>query len=325
MKHGFLVDSLSPPRNPVRRRAHAQASSRRPDPRKPERKDEGGLGIAKALPETSRLVLVESEGAVFDSLAFRHEHGYLPAFIGRFAWGADPSLCARIWRKVALHSRLRGEDPEVLLPVALRLLNSKVPSVRRAAVARSLEVRASASGAAGDMWVEGEDPAWRLARDWLAMAEGLLRDAGQAAAFGAAREFLSRLASESPRSDVLVYSRLPEALALHRWEMAGMGRCFGRIAGRERGDMTEYLRSALDSGYDVRPMLVIGSCRASWLAAQASGARFYPIIPGREEESWNALSEGAFSMTPAGSKPLPRGDFSAFLEIGCAEPSVGED
>lgn len=277
------------------------------------------------MPETTRLVVVESEGAVFDSLAFRHEHGYLPAFVGRFAWGADPAVCARIWRAVALRSRLRGEDPLVLLPVALRLLNGRYPSVRRAAVARSLEVRASAPGPAGAKADRTEDPAWRLARDWLSMAEGLLRDAGPSEAFPEAREFLARLVAGSPRSDVLVHSRLPEALALHRWEMAGMGGCFGRIAGRERGDMTEYLRSALDSGYDVRPMLVIGSCRSSWVAAQASGARFYPIIPGKEGESWKALASGAFSMTPSGPAPLPRGDFAAFLETSCAEPSAGGD
>lgn len=316
------MDSLAPARKPLRRRTSPGAVTARPRERSGS---ESGASPAPSsrLPDPKRLIVVESEGAVFDSLSHRHESGYLPAFIGRFAWGADASLCASIWRSVALGSRLRGEDPQVILAAALRLLNTHFPSVRRAAVARSIEVRLSAGGPGLAAPGFGpSDPAGELVRDWISMAEGLLEEAGLPVVFPGARAFLQRLPIEFPSSDVLVWSRLPEASALNAWEMAGMGTCFGRIAGRERGDMAEYLRSALGSGYDTKPVLVIGSCRSAWLAAQAAGARFFPIVPGRESECWDELSGRALAWSPAGSVPLPRGDFSDFLECACAEPSA---
>ncbi|MFZ2635980.1 MAG: hypothetical protein WAZ99_06380 [Rectinemataceae bacterium] len=315
MKHGYLVDSPAPPHNAVRRRSRSPLTPRR-------QAGADSRAAAQVHPSgNKKLIVVESEGAVFDGLRHRHEQGYLPAFIGRFAWGADPSLCARIWRSVALESRFRGEAPQVCLAAALRLLNTRYPSVRRVAVAKALETHlaARAPGTPGlDRAVSGA--AADLVADWQSMAEGLLREAGPPPVFEEASRFLARTAAECPDTDVLVLSRYPEATALNLWEMAGLGDRFLRIAGCERGDMAEYLRSALEAGYDTVPLLVIGSCRSTWIASQSASARFYPIVPGKEAESWLRLSESPFATQPYGDFSAPRGDFPAFLEAACGDP-----
>ena len=186
LKHGYLVDSPAPPHNAVRRRTRSPLTPRR-------QAGADSRAAAQVHPSgNKKLIVVESEGAVFDGLRHRHEQGYLPAFIGRFAWGADPSLCARIWRSVALESRFRGEAPQVCLAAALRLLNTRYPSVRRVAVAKALETHlaARAPGAPGlDRAVSGA--AADLVADWESMAEGLLREAGPPPVFEEASRFLA--------------------------------------------------------------------------------------------------------------------------------------
>ena len=93
-------------------------------------------------------------------------------------------------------------------------------------------------------------------------------------------------------------------MALNAWEMAGLGGCFLRIAGSERGDFASYLRSALKNGYETCPMLIIGTTGKAWQAAQSVGSRFYPIMPENEEESWRLFSEEYFPAFLHGESSL---------------------
>jgi phosphoglycolate phosphatase-like HAD superfamily hydrolase len=133
------------------------------------------------------------------------------------------------------------------------------------------------------------------------------------ACFTQARNFLEKLSSEYSGSQVLVYSSIPEADALNRWEVAGLGNCFMRIAGPERGDFRAYLRTALQNGYDRTPILVVGTSNTAMRAAQDVGARFYPIVPGFEDSSWEELSSDAFPAFIEGSLAFLQGSSHDFL------------
>ena len=131
------------------------------------------------------LIVVESEGAVFDSLARKHENGYLPAFAGCFSWGSDPSTCASLWRALALGSKLRGQDPLLILLSALRLLNRNSPSIRRAAVIRVLDLYLA--NPARDPLGFAASPSGspeRLILDWMSMSNALLDAEGYPPEFG---------------------------------------------------------------------------------------------------------------------------------------------
>jgi hypothetical protein len=268
------------------------------------------------------LVVVESEGSVFDTLRSRHEHAYLPAFAGLFSWGADIRVCSEIWRAVALSSRMRGENPLFVLSSALRLLNSYSPSILRSAVIKVLESSTIKGGEKALFSLNEKSNAERLVIDWLAMAEGLMEDMGNPAHFAIAEDFLKNVKHMAPNANVLVYSTLPEANALNEWEMAGLGDCFLRIAGAERGDLSEYMRVALAAGFDTMPILMIGSTRYSWLAAQSAGARFFPIMPGREEESWKILAERFFPAFLRGDSFSAAIDTSDFIRTICTDMTL---
>jgi hypothetical protein len=241
------------------------------------------------------LLLVESEGAVFDTLAQRHENVYLPVFVEHFAWGMDPVLCGHLWRRLALNSRLRGEDASIVLLYALRLLNRHTPSVRRAAVIRVLETYLdTASPDPLQLASAGEGSPGRLILDWITDSERLIDSLGYAKSFQAAEAFLHSVKAMAANSAVLVYSSSAEAMALNQWEVAGLGDCFLRIAGSERGEFPEYVQMALQNGYDQESILIVGTTYAAWRAAQRAGTRLYPIIPSKEEESWQFLQDVYF-------------------------------
>ena len=95
----------------------------------------------------------------------------------------------------------------------------------------------------------------------------------------------------------------------------GIGESFLRIAGAERGDFAAYLRTALKNGYDADPILVIGTTGMAWQAAQSVGARFFPILPGAEEQSWQNLSEVFFPAFMRGESAFIDRDSRSFMRM----------
>jgi hypothetical protein len=270
----------------------------------------------QALATRKALIVVESEGTVFDSLAARHRRAYLPAFVSCFSFGAGLEECATLWINAALNSRLRGQDPLVILLYSLRRLEKIHPSPRRLAAAVCLENLIAQRHIPLLSLAESPDgSSERLILDWLSMASSLLEDEGEAPCYPQAKLFFSLLRDAAPNVQVLAHSSVDEALALHEWEMAGLGDAFLRLAGRERGDFSSYLRQAIENGFDSVPLLVIGSTLKSWQAAQAVCARFYPILPGKEDDSWEFLSKEYFPSFIRGEAGLLKRDVGDFMRM----------
>ena len=274
--------------------------------------------LDSSLAQTSRrvLLLVESEGAVFDTLSERHAKAYEPAFVERFAWGVDPVLCAHLWNHLALHSRLRGESPLLVLLYALRLLNRHAPSVRRSAVIRVLEsYMASPAPDPLVLAAAGEGSPERLILSWIVDAERLVDALESPRHFEAAGSFLHSVKDSAPNATALIHSSLQEAAALNMWEMAGLGDCFLRIAGSERGDFPGYVQMALANGYDQESVLVVGTTYSAWLAAQRAGTRLYPILPSQEEESWQFFKDVYFPAFLRGEAAFVDRDEREFVRM----------
>lgn len=272
--------------------------SRRPDSQR-RRISKQGLVPAEAqgVDQASRgLIVVESEGAVFDVPGIRVEQAYIPAFIEHFGYSADPALCAEIWRFIALRSRLRGTGAFRCLAAGLRLVNRRCsPSVRRSVVAATLEAWLSNSG---DQALRSElafrtDPVLRPAWEWYRTAEALIALLPPPEAFPSAVDALTLLAESCT---ILALSSEAETAAISIWTQAGLASLCSRVAGRERGDMAVYLARACAAGNESASITVVGSNYSSLSAARSVEARFLPIIPGREDECWKNIIHGGASL-----------------------------
>lgn len=276
------------------------------------------------------LLVIESEGVVFDSIEPAFRQGYIPSFAALFSWGLDPGLCARLFTHLSLASRLKASPPLVVLLAALKYLNRHFPSVRRVAVIQCLEGLIAAADFPDEdsilpaLYGAQEDSPKRAILEWLEESRSLLAEAPPSRCFVHARRFLETLPEEFPGAEVLVHSTIPESVALNRWEIEGMGSCFLRLAGPERGDFPAYLRTALSQGYDAKPLLVVGGSYGAWQAAQAVGARFYPMISGGEEKSWRDLQERFIPAFLQGKSSYLRTDSSRFVSLLFDELALSE-
>ena len=103
------------------------------------------------------------------------------------------------------------------------------------------------------------------------------------------------------------------------------------IAGQEAGTKSEHILFATGGRYAPEKMLKIGDAPGDLKAARDNDALFFPIVPGKEEQSWKRFfeegSERFFNGTFAGASSrnclrnsMPRCRTSSVAEINQPAP-----
>lgn len=247
----------------------------------------------KRYTERAPLVFIECEGSLFDTYRSYVEIAYIPAFLSRFACLAPESVCRELWINVALRSRYRGAEPLRMLAAVLRLLNRiHAPSVRRSVVAAAIEARLSILPPG--MWRYDldfrMDPVLKPALDWLKESEFLISSMPPPAVFMWAKKALDKMCECTTLACI---SQQAEAEILSLWNESGLASTGAVVSGKEQGDMGTCLHRAIQSGFEVNDITVIGSSMAAMSVAKSFEARFFPILPDDESNSWASIFENS--------------------------------
>ena len=113
------------------------------------------------------------------------------------------------------------------------------------------------------------------------------------------REPRARCAASVP--DVVVVSATPGDALQREWEEHRLDGYVRGIAGQEMGSKSEHLKQAAAGKYAPDHILMVGDAPGDWRAAQTVEARFFPIVPGSEEECWQRLQDEALARFFAGT------------------------
>ena len=89
-----------------------------------------------------------------------------------------------------------------------------------------------------------------------------------------------------PHADIAVISSASMQSLESDWKKDGLLDCVSKVYGQEFGNKKAQLKAATDGKYENICKLMLGDAKGDLEAAQSAGAWFYPMIPGREEESW---------------------------------------
>ncbi len=251
-------------------------------------------------PRHATLVAVDSDGCVFDTMGPKQIRCFHPEIIR--CWGLE-----RIERElretaefVNLRSTWRGSNR---FPALLRVfeLLARRPEVRRAGVALP-DVgplrRFVTSGrplSLDELRAETErtgEPELRRLLEWsLAVNARVARELPSSPPFPGVREALAAMAAAS---DLVVVSQTPEEAVIREWRESGLLPLVRAILGPAQGTKGQMLDRAARGRYAAGRVLMIGDAPGDRQAAREAGAAFFPILPGREPESWSRLRREAF-------------------------------
>jgi phosphoglycolate phosphatase-like HAD superfamily hydrolase len=253
------------------------------------------MTLADYRPEREFFVGNDSDGCVFDSMELKHKECFIPEFIKHYDLQGVSTYAREAAEFVNLYSKSRGINRFPALVEQLDWLRRR-PEVkaRRIKVAHPEGLRrwvleeSKLGNPALQAAVESTgDVDLRIALRWsLAVNESIARMVRAVPPFPFVRESFERLADEA---DMLCVSATPREALCAEWQEHDLARFVRLICGQELGTKKEML--AVASQYPENQALMIGDAPGDYKAAAANGCLFFPINPGREEQSWRRLFE----------------------------------
>ena len=242
---------------------------------------------------------VDSDGCVFDSMELKHKECFCPAFIGTFGLQGVSTWAREVWEKVNLYSRSRGVNRFLALQKALRILANDPRVAERGVQVPPLDglglwIQESDSldmVNLGQRIEKTADPDLCQVWEWSTQVNRAIKEIVRGLPpLPAARHALEVI---SRQADLMVVSQSPEVDLNREWEEYGIHPYPSLIAGQELGTKAEHLAYGARGKYKREKILMIGDAPGDLTAAKHNEVAFYPIIPGRENESWvRFLNEG---------------------------------
>jgi phosphoglycolate phosphatase-like HAD superfamily hydrolase len=257
-------------------------------------------------PQHEFFVGIDSDGCAFDSMEIKHKECFCPNIIKY--WGLQPvSKYAReAVEFVNLYSKWRGANRWPALVSVLDLLRvrpevmargCRIPDVPKVRAFISSGKPLSNDGLKAFM-AEHPDPELDHAMRWSVAVNDAIADiVHDLPPFPYVREALELLQS---KSDTIVVSQTPAEALVREWSEHGIDKYVRAIAGQELGTKKQHLKMAAGGKYAAKRVLMIGDALGDLEAARANDALFFPINPGREEESWERFCKEGIRKFVAG-------------------------
>jgi phosphoglycolate phosphatase-like HAD superfamily hydrolase len=253
-------------------------------------------------PKHDVLVAIDSDGCVFDSMTIKQRifHTGIIKFWGLEAVESD---FRRVAEWTALFSPWRGLNRFELLLKILQGVSKYIPACTNPPPTEALEAFAksgvplSADELAKRIERTG-DPELKRALEWSRAVSKEIAAVPQMPVFD---EVLAGLEKIRTTADSIVVSQTDEAALVREWRNAGLETFVDVIAGAELGSKIESLGTAMNGRYMPERTLMVGDAPGDLETARATGALFFPIIPGAENASWIELREEGLARVLAGT------------------------
>lgn len=244
-------------------------------------------------PRFPYLIAIDSDGCAFDTMEIKHKECFIPNII-KF-WNLQPvSKYARAAAEfVNLYSKWRGINRFPALTMVFDLLKER-PEVQKRNIripeVKSLRDWINRESKLGNPVLKGEvektkDPVLEQALRWSEAVNVTVADlVFGVPPFPLVRESLEKITGWA---DVIVCSATPVEALRREWAEHDIAKYTRIIAGQELGSKKEHIFLASDGKYKKENILMIGDAPGDHKAAKANEAKFFPINPGQEEESWD--------------------------------------
>ncbi len=238
---------------------------------------------------------VDSDGCVFDTMEIKQKECFIPVTIDVWNLQAVSKYARETFEFVNLYSKWRGTNRFKALAIEMGFLAERPEAMQRNVRLPDLTRFAEWTGTAPvlsndavkEEWIRSGDPVFRQALTWSeAVNERIAQMVRGVPPFPTARAALSAMARDA---DLIVVSQTPGEALEREWAEHGLAGYPAVIAGQEMGSKADHLIMAAGGKYPAGQVLMIGDALGDLQAARAAGALFYPINPGREEDSWRRL------------------------------------
>jgi len=247
--------------------------------------------------EKAFFVGIDSDGTVFDSMTIKHTRSFIPASVKIFRLENCRDEFKEIAERINLYSKSRGINRFPGQYLAFKELEER--GLHKFEGLEDFKDYIDSgfpfSNAGLKDYLEANPSEFnRKILEWSLLGDEYFEIGTQnLPPFDGVKSAVEKMTLEA---DIMVVSAASYKGLLKDWSNAGLTESVDFIAGQEFGNKASQLLYAKEKGYDSEHMLMVGDAIGDYEAAKKAGAYYYPILPGRETESWRLLEDKYFDM-----------------------------
>ena len=242
---------------------------------------------------------IDSDGCVFDTMEVKQKKFFIPNALEYFNLYPIENILRETWEFVNLYSIYRGGNRFNSLIKVFELLHNREEIrdyVNLLPNMRSLKQWVGAETKLGNAnlriyFGSNYDADLEKVVKWTeAVNKDISESLRNIHPFHQAKLSLEKISSFA---DLVIVSQTPLDALEREWEEHDLKKYITAIAGQEHGTKMEHIAFAAGNKYLKDKVLMIGDAKGDLDAAEHNGILFYPILPGKENQSWEQfLNEG---------------------------------
>lgn len=247
------------------------------------------------------LVCVDSDGCAMNTMDIKHHNCFGPEMIRVWHLDKDEERIINLWNHINLYSKTRGinrfkglaktfevlKNQGILIPDLDSLLNWVEGASELSNPSLEKEIKKTGSHCLTQ------------ALEWsLAVNEAISHLEADDKPFLGVQKGLALI---SQIADISVVSSANGEALDSEWNRHGLTQYIQLLLGQEAGTKGACISHLKGKGYKEENVLMVGDAPGDLAAARANGVRFYPILVGKEEFSWERLYTEAIIKLMEGS------------------------
>ena len=245
------------------------------------------------------LIGIDSDGTAFDSMTIKHRHAFIPALLEVWGLRENARKIQEIWEYINLYSATRGVNRFLGMKLAFQRFEEEGIGVPDYSSMEGFLNSGKPSNASLRAYLTRHDPPFlRQLLEWSCLADRYFEKAVRD--LPPFRGVLPVLKQAEDRAEIAVISSAAEKSLRTDWQKEDLLAHVTALYGLESGSKSAQLKAAAGGRFDGAHILMIGDAAGDHEAARSVGAFFYPIIPGKEEHSWEELKAHYLELFLAG-------------------------
>lgn len=238
------------------------------------------------------LICVDSDGCAMDTMNIKHFRCFGPCMVTE--WGLEKwkeEILAR-WNELNLYTMTRGMNRFKGLVKSLGEIREKYCEIEDFnRLEKWVEETAELSNDALEREIgKADSVCLKKALSWsLAVNQSVGRiPEEEKRPFEGVKEALKKAWRDA---DIAVVSSANPGAVLEEWDLRGLLEYTDAVFAQNSGSKSYCIKELMKRGYRPEHVLMCGDAPGDLEAARQNGVYFYPVLVGREEESWKEFQE----------------------------------
>ena len=235
------------------------------------------------------LVCIDSDGCAIDSMECKHRLCFGPYLVD--VWRLTPwkDVILNRWNEINLYSLTRGINRFLGLDMMLTEVDAQYCHIDGlSSYSNWCKTADTFSNAAIQEQIEqGAHPIFRMVLDWSnRVNNGVEGIADSIKPFDGVKEILAEIHRDA---DIAIVSSANPQAVQDEWTRFGLMEHVDYVMAQDAGTKSDCIAKLLRMGYAKERVLMIGDAPGDQRAAEKNGVLYYPILAGKEKESWQQL------------------------------------